>query len=160
LKGPLIVMTLVGATLIVASLSMLLLPLQPPLQTAQQASSNANVTFVLYAGEPSSSTFAFGLKPNNLTSPGPTLTFSTHDTVNVTLVNVGKVSHAFALTNSPHTNSMTLFNAAIASASMPLNPGGRGTIVFKADTPGSYYYICPVPGHAELGMWGNVLVKP
>ncbi len=139
---------------------MLDLGLQPPLQTGGGPVGKATVTFVLYAGEPSATTFAFGLRPDNLTSPGPTLTFRVSDTVNVTIIDVGKVSHAFAVTDAPHTNGKTLFGAAIASASMPLNPGEKGTVVFKAASSGSYYYICPVPGHPELGMWGKVVVNP
>ena len=33
-----------------------------------------------------------------------------------------------------------------------------GTLTFTATTPGSYRYLCPVPGHAQKGMIGNLVV--
>ena len=160
MRRTLILLTVMGVALIAGSISMLVLPIQPTLNTGNLPVGKANVTFVLYAGEASATTFAFGLKPGNLTSPGPTLTFNISDIVNVTVIDVGSMPHAFAVTDAPNTNANTLFGAAIASGGMPLNPGEKGTVVFKADTTGSYYYICPVPGHVEQGMWGKIIVKP
>jgi rusticyanin len=34
-----------------------------------------------------------------------------------------------------------------------------GTITFTATTPGSYQYLCPVPGHAQEGMAGAFTVR-
>lgn len=34
-----------------------------------------------------------------------------------------------------------------------------GTITFTAIAPGSYQYLCPVPGHARLGMAGDFTVR-
>ena len=33
-----------------------------------------------------------------------------------------------------------------------------GTLTFTAATPGSYRYLCPVPGHAQKGMTGQITV--
>ncbi len=33
-----------------------------------------------------------------------------------------------------------------------------GTISFTAGTPGTYRYLCPVPGHAQKGMTGSFTV--
>jgi rusticyanin len=33
-----------------------------------------------------------------------------------------------------------------------------GTFTFIATTPGTYYYLCPVPGHAQKGMTGQLIV--
>ena len=33
-----------------------------------------------------------------------------------------------------------------------------GTITFTASSPGTYYYLCPVPGHAQKGMTGTFTV--
>lgn len=33
-----------------------------------------------------------------------------------------------------------------------------GTLVFTASTPGTYRYLCPVPGHAQKGMTGAFVV--
>jgi nitrite reductase (NO-forming) len=32
------------------------------------------------------------------------------------------------------------------------------TITFTAATPGTYQYLCAVPGHAQRGMLGNFVV--
>ena len=34
-----------------------------------------------------------------------------------------------------------------------------GTLTFTAATPGSYQYLCPVPGHAQEGMAGTFTVR-
>jgi FtsP/CotA-like multicopper oxidase with cupredoxin domain len=43
------------------------------------------------------------------------------------------------------------------------NPTSAGmhaaTLAFTAGTPGTYRYLCPVPGHAEDGMTGTFLVS-
>jgi rusticyanin len=33
-----------------------------------------------------------------------------------------------------------------------------GTLTFTAATPGTYHYLCPVPGHAQKGMTGQLIV--
>ena len=35
----------------------------------------------------------------------------------------------------------------------------EGTLTFTAATPGTYHYLCPVPGHAQKGMAGILTVK-
>jgi nitrite reductase (NO-forming) len=32
-------------------------------------------------------------------------------------------------------------------------------VTFTPDKPGTYYYICSVPGHVERGMWGRFVVE-
>jgi uncharacterized cupredoxin-like copper-binding protein len=82
------------------------------------------------------------------------------DVVNITVINVGKMPHAFAITIAPKTGSQVLFNAEIGSASNPLQPGKQGTIIFTPGNAGSsFFYICPVPGHAEAGMYGSVIIS-
>ena len=66
--------------------------------------------------------------------------------------------HAFAITDAAKTGAKVLFNAEIDSASNPLSPGQQGTIIFAPTTAGSVYYICPVPGHAESGMYGSITI--
>jgi rusticyanin len=34
-----------------------------------------------------------------------------------------------------------------------------GTLIFTAATPGTYHYLCPVPGHAQKGMAGDFTVS-
>jgi plastocyanin len=35
----------------------------------------------------------------------------------------------------------------------------EGTLAFTATTPGTYRYLCPVPGHAQQGMAGIFTVR-
>ena len=157
-----IVVLALATALFVGALSMLVFPIQPQLTTGSGSVSGKTptVNITLYAGEISSSKYGFGTSPNNITSPGPTLRFKTSDVVNLTIVNVGTLPHAFALTTAPKTGATTLFGATIASGTYPLSPGQRGNVIFAPNSPSSEdYYICPVPGHAELGMYGSVIVS-
>ena len=36
---------------------------------------------------------------------------------------------------------------------------GANTITFTASAPGSYDYICPMPGHAQMGMHGSFIIR-
>jgi FtsP/CotA-like multicopper oxidase with cupredoxin domain len=146
--------------LIVAVVAFLVLPIQPPYVTkATLQTETPTLSITLYAGQLSDSKYGFGTEPTNLTSPGPTLRFQTSDLVNITLVNVDTVPHAFQLTNAPRKGAAVVFNAAIASANDPLMSGESGSVVFHPNSPGtSYYYICPISSHLEQGMWGAVIV--
>ncbi len=35
----------------------------------------------------------------------------------------------------------------------------EGTLAFTAATPGTYHYLCPVPGHAQEGMAGTFTIR-
>lgn len=145
--------------LLIALVAFLILPIQLPLLGSGNTSGTPTVSITLYAGEISGTKYGFGLTPNNITSPGPTFYLNTSDVVNLTLVNAGKVPHAFACVNAPRSGATILFNGEIASGSDPLPPGQSGYVIFKPNTVSNeYYYICPVPGHPELGMWGTMVV--
>ncbi|MBV9447021.1 MAG: hypothetical protein JO345_14150 [Streptosporangiaceae bacterium] len=46
------------------------------------------------------------------------------------------------------------------SAGDPTPAGdGANTFSFTAGTTGSYQYICPMPGHAQMGMHGSFVVR-
>jgi uncharacterized cupredoxin-like copper-binding protein len=32
-------------------------------------------------------------------------------------------------------------------------------VAFTARAEGTYRYLCPMPGHAEMGMYGNFVVQ-
>jgi uncharacterized cupredoxin-like copper-binding protein len=34
-----------------------------------------------------------------------------------------------------------------------------GTLSFTASAPGTYHYLCPVPGRAQKGMTGTFIVR-
>jgi nitrite reductase (NO-forming) len=155
----LILVALLATVFYVSAVAMLVFNMRVPLNAASGVTNKTpTVTITLYAGEDSEGKLGFGTDANVLTSPGPTLRFTVTDVVGITVVNVGKMPHAFAITSMPKTGSASLFDAAVASGSDPLQPGQMRTVIFAPSNAGSYYYICPVPGHAEAGMWGNVIV--
>ena len=78
----------------------------------------------------------------------------------MTVFNVGTMGHNWALTNSNATDAKVLFGAQIGSGSNPIPINQTGSVVFRVTKAGNYYYICQVPGHVQLGMWGNVVVSP
>ena len=142
-------------------MSALVFHIQLPLTESSSISDKApTVNIVLYEGENSGNQYGFGYSPNTLTSPGPTLRFTTSDIVNITVMNVGKVPHAFAITSAPRTGAGVLFNAEIGSDSNPLQPGQAGSVVFKPNLAGSAFnYICPILGDTEAGMYGSIIIS-
>ncbi len=119
-----------------------------------------NVEATLYAGEISTTVYGFGNTSSTLTSPGPTLTFKVGDVVNLTLVNVGQMSHNWALVNANQSDAQLLFNAKIASNTVPLLANQTGSVIFTVTQAGTFFYICQVDAHVQLGMWGSVVVNP
>ena len=119
-----------------------------------------NVSETLYAGQISLTEYGFGLSATTITSPGPTLNFTVNEIVNMTVYNVGTMGHDWALTTLNATNAQVLFGAQIDSGSIPIPVNESGSVIFKVTKPGNYYYICQVPGHVQLGMWGNIVINP
>jgi len=119
-----------------------------------------NVSMTLYAGQVSTTQYGFGNTATSITSPGPTLTFTVGDVVNMTVFNAGTMPHNWALTTSNSTSAKVLFGAQIDSGSVPIPVNETGSVIFKVTKAGDYYYICQVPDHVQLGMWGNVVVNP
>jgi FtsP/CotA-like multicopper oxidase with cupredoxin domain len=144
-----------------AAMSALVFHIQLPLTASSNISDKTpTVNIVLYEGENSGSQYGFGYSSNTLTSPGPTLRFTTSDVVNITVINVGKVPHAFAITSAPRTGASILFNAEIGSEINPIQPGEEGSVVFKPNLTGSAFnYMCPISGHAEARIYGSIIIS-
>lgn len=81
------------------------------------------------------------------------------DEITFSAVNAGKSFHSFGIVSDPENFNNILWNSAIAAASNPLKPGESGSVTFVAGAPGTYYYICTVPGHALQGMQGSFIVE-
>jgi nitrite reductase (NO-forming) len=154
---PLVAVVVLAAILYFAVMFVLIFNAQPQLTSNSNSNKIPTVNIVLYEGEISPTKYGFGNSSTQLTSPGPTIRFTLSDVVNITVVNVGTMPHAFEITNTPKTGSTLLFNAQIGQSSY-LEPGQKGTTIFTPTKAGSFYYICPVPGHAELGMYGAVVI--
>lgn len=130
----------------------------PGLNTSATQKPNVNIT--LYEGEISSTLYGFGYNSSDLNSPGPTLTFNVSNVVNMTVTDVGQLPHNWAIVNSVQAPTSVLFNAQIKSASNPLESGESGSVIFTVNQGGKFYYVCQVAGHADAGMWGDVVVNP
>lgn len=111
----------------------------------------------LYAGEVNSAAYGFGNSAGSIASnPGPTLQLKQGQTYTMTVTNSGAMPHAWEITRDKTTGTL-VFGAEIASTSF-LAPGRSGSVTFTPNEVGTFYYICPVPGHVALGMWGTVTV--
>ena len=103
-------------------------------------------------------TLAFNALPGE---PGsnPEIRVNSGDEVTVTTINAGKSFHAFGVVSNPDDFNSVIFDSAIAAATNPLKPGESGDVTFLAGAPGTYYYICTVPGHALQGMQGLFIIE-
>ncbi len=127
-------------------------------QTVQPPPAGNATAIMIYGGEVSASNYGFGLSASRLTSPGPTLNLTVGTTYRLTFTDVGQFPHAliFKASNSP--TAATMWNAYVGTDSNPLTNGQSGSVTFTPDQAGTFYYLCPVPGHDDLGMWGLVKV--
>ena len=110
----------------------------------------------MYTGEISTASYGFGNTAATITSPGPTITLKEGTSYTMTVTNSGTMPHAWEITRDK-TTSTVLFGAQIDPTSY-IAPGSSGSVTFTPTEVGTFYYICPVPGHVALGMWGTVTV--
>lgn len=103
-------------------------------------------------------TLAFNALPGE-EGHNPEFKVKSGDEITFSAVNAGKSFHAFGIVSDPENFNNVLWNSAIAAASNPLKPGESGSVTFVAGAPGTYYYICTVPGHALQGMQGSFIVE-
>jgi nitrite reductase (NO-forming) len=103
-------------------------------------------------------TLAFNALPGEEGS-NPEVRVNSGDEVTITTINAGKSFHAFGVVSDPDDFNSVIFDSAIAAATSPLKPGESGEVTFLAGAPGTYYYICTVPGHALQGMQGSFIVE-
>ncbi|BAN89487.1 multicopper oxidase domain-containing protein [Aeropyrum camini] len=119
------------------------------------------VVITLYAAELPGGKFGFGFSPDEITSPGPEIRVKQGQVVEIRLINLGNVRHAFAVVQEvAKTNPKILFNSAIGSPNNPIPPGSEGSVIFVASQAGTFYYQCPVSNHGPKGMWGVFTVEP
>lgn len=103
-----------------------------------------------------------------LTDPTIKVAYASH--VTLQLINADSdQSHGWLLTSGSANSYMPMMSSPVAfsgSAAGPLEAAGTGsqwpaeTIEFTADRSGTFAYLCPIPGHAQRGMWGNFTVEP
>ena len=70
--------------------------------------------------------------------------------------NVGALPHDFKVCSSNKGGSAT---SCAGKSTALLSPGQSATLVVTFKAPGSYEYLCAVPGHAAAGMKGDLKVS-
>ena len=103
-------------------------------------------------------TLAFNALPGE-DGHNPDIRVNSGDEVIVTVTNVGKSFHAFGVVSNPEDFNSIVMDSAIGSMSSALKSDESASTTFTAGTPGTYYYICTIPGHALQGMQGNFIVE-
>lgn len=106
-----------------------------------------------------SGTYGFGMSSSDIVSPGPTLNLKEGTTYTLTFNNIANIPHSFEIVSTKTVSSSPLFGAGI-NIDNYVSPGNSGSVTFTPDQTGNFYYVCTVPGHITLGMWGNVVVSP
>jgi rusticyanin len=97
----------------------------------------------------------------------PTVVVPKGAQVNLEFINADSdEAHAFVITadQAPfafHPAAAPAFPGSVAGPIGDPTPAGQGArdIEFAASTSGSYQYLCPMPGHAEMGMHGAFIVQ-
>jgi rusticyanin len=99
----------------------------------------------------------------------PTIVVKAGARVSIEVINADPdTAHGLVVTTSGAASSwMPMLAARPAFTGSPLwflgNPTSAGmhagTLSFTATTPGTYRYLCPVPGHAQKGMIGTFIVS-
>jgi plastocyanin len=139
-------------TFLVLTLLFAVILIAVPLATVK-----AQTSLTLYAKEISSSSYGFGLTSTSITSPGPTLNLVEGTSYTMTVNNVDTMPHSWEIVSSKATSTSPLWGAGIDISSY-IPSGGSGSVTFTPTQTGNFYYVCTVPGHIALGMWGNVKV--
>ena len=89
----------------------------------------------------------------------PEIRVSSGDEITISATNMGVSFHSFGVVSDPEDFNSVIMDSAIGSMSNPLKSGEGGSVTFTAGAPGTYYYICTVPGHALQGMQGSFIVE-
>jgi uncharacterized cupredoxin-like copper-binding protein len=116
------------------------------------------IALTLYEGEVNSTDYGFGDSASSLSSPGPTLTLTQGQSYKMTVYNVGALPHSWEIASTNTGTPSPLFNSEINPGAY-IAGGGSGSVTFTPNQSGNFYYVCPVPGHTDLGMWGNVVIN-
>jgi len=125
--------------------------------TNQTPNAGSGTPLTLYVGEITNTEYGFGNTSTNLTSnPGPTITLTAGQTYTMTVHDIGTMQHNWAIVDAKSSSATVLWGALTS----PINEGSSGRVTFRAGLAGSYFYICQVPGHVALGLWGTIIVNP
>ena len=116
------------------------------IQSALGSSAPAGAVIAVVAGQPSE--FAFTLSRTSI--PTGRVTFN--------ITNKGALPHVLKICPSNaggRANDCPYISGSVTSQ---IPPGGVETLVVDFTRPGTYEYLCPLKGHAALGMKGDLKV--
>ena len=116
---------------------------------------NVNLAFV---ESPDFKVYAFNTVSLSDPNHNPTINANVGDKIVIDVKNSGKSFHAFAITDSATGPGPAIDGTTVGTADNPMKPGSSGEATFVPSAAGTYYYICAVPGHRELGMEGKIIV--
>lgn len=138
------------------------------IETSQPvAESNGSLTFsgnsvdiLVLMGPMTEGQSMYSFVVDNLTNP--TLVIPWGATVTMTVINVDTDAyHALTLTNvaPPYSyNMIPMMMSSLASTRdlPPSSSSGHASDQISFTVTGNMYYLCPVPGHAQAGMYGLI----
>ena len=90
--------------------------------------------------------FAFTLVPKT----------AAHGAITFTITNNGNLPHDFQLCSKP--SSSATATSCTGKKTALISPGASGKLTVAVLKPGTYEYMCTVPGHAAAGMKGLLKV--
>lgn len=106
----------------------------------------------------------FAFAGEDVSKGGPTIRVEAGDRVTITLENTHgqyfgeRFPHGLAIVKDKDDRlswQKPLWDAATSLIAV----GESDSISFTPDSPGTYYYVCRVPGHVERGMCGEFVVE-
>ena len=131
----------------------------PPAAPAPEALGEPTIIINIFGGE-TKEVFGFALEEHGeIMSPGPEIKVKVGDVVKIVFKNIGSIPHTLTVLVDKREDAQVLFGATIGTASRPIESGKTGSVVFKPNRAGVYYYGCVVPNHINLGMWGVLRVE-
>lgn len=93
-----------------------------------------------------SETVKIALEGNEFAFTPATITVKKGQPVELTFKNVGKFPHNFSISD-------------LSVQTKTIQPGQSDVVTFTPDKTGSFTYTCTVPGHADKGMKGTLIVE-
>ena len=117
------------------------------------------VEIVVVGGEVEVTKYGYAFEGEELTSPGPEIRVKVGSRVRLVFKNIGNLPHTFAITEEKRFDAEPLWGVQLGSPTNPIMAGGSDSVEFIPNRAGEYYYVCQVPGHIELGMWGRLIAE-
>ena len=154
-----VVIAVVAAIFILPSITQPAPKEEKPTTTPTATETVKEFVLKIIGGEIDVTKYGYAFEGEELQSPGPDIRVKVGTKVRIIFENIGNLPHTFAVTEEKKFDAEPLWGAGIGSPTNPIASKKAGEITFTPTKPGEYYYVCQVPGHIELGMWGVFIVE-